>query len=127
MFKRMLALTAALLAAVPVLLIWVGKPWPDRILTWSELETAMQFEPERLVGGVTVALGWTMWALLATYAVTGLAQAFRRATSTAAAPSRMTAPEAPAAEPPHGQAAPQAPTSPRPHDPVAHDGIIDWN
>lgn len=81
MFRRMLALMLALVAAVPLLWRFVGRPWPDQLLGFGELTLVAQFEPERLVGGAVVALAWAMWLLLAVYAVSGMVSAVASAFS----------------------------------------------
>lgn len=72
MFRRFVALLAVTVGSFPLMWRFVGRPWPDRVYTLEEFEMVAQFEPERIIGGVAVAFGWTMWFLLGAYAITGI-------------------------------------------------------
>ena len=72
MVRRMLLLVLLLAAGAPVLWRWVGRPWPDRLLSLEDLTVVAQYEPERLVGGMVVVLAWSMWLLLCGYALSAL-------------------------------------------------------
>lgn len=65
MFKRFIALVVLLAASAPLLWRFPGPPIPNRLYSIDELLIIMQFEPERIIGGVVVGLAWTMWVILA--------------------------------------------------------------